>query len=196
MPRLILLNGAPGSGKSTLARRLAADPSATAPLALVLDIDVLRGMLGRWFDTPGEAGMLARQHALAMIHLQLRQGRDVIVPQFLGRIDFVLHLADAAAACGVPFVEIALVSSPDDAASRFRHRSQHPEDQTHRDAAALEADTSDRIPAMYAAMMAVAAARPETHFVESVDGDEAGTHARVVAAIRDAEAAHARPARQ
>ena len=48
VPRLVLINGAPGSGKSTLARRYAQDH----PLTLALDIDRVRGMLGRWLDTP------------------------------------------------------------------------------------------------------------------------------------------------
>jgi len=183
MSRLILINGAPGSGKSTLARRLAADPDATSPLALVVDIDVVRGMLGRWLETPGDAGIRSRQHALAMIDVQLRLGGDAIVPQFLGRIDFVLHLEDAARSHGVPFIEVALVSDPDDAARRFRRRSEQPEDQTHRDAAALESNEDDRIPGMYAAMLNVAAQRPATRFVESVDGDVDGTYARLITAI-------------
>ena len=186
MTRLILINGAPGSGKSTLARRLAADADASTPLALVLDIDVIRGMLGRWTEIPGDAGLLARHHALAMIGVQLRAERDVIVPQFLGRIDFVLQLAQAAHDHRVPFIEIALVSSPDDAARRFRRRSEHPEDQTHRDAAALESGTDDRIPGMYAAMLAVTGLRPATRFVETVDGDEHDTYARLIVAIADA----------
>ncbi|MGC4191063.1 MAG: AAA family ATPase [Thermomicrobiales bacterium] len=186
MARLILINGAPGSGKSTLARRLAADPDITSSLALVLDIDVVRGMLGRWLETPGDAGILARKHALAMIAQQIDAGSDVIVPQFLGRIDFVLLLEAAAAAQGVPFIEIALVSSPDEAARRFRRRSEQPEDQTHRDAAALESGADDRIPGMYDAMLAVTAQRPTTRFVETIDGDHDGTYARLVAAISPA----------
>lgn len=183
MSRIILINGAPGSGKSTLARRLAADPAISPPLTLVLDIDVVRGMLGRWLETPGDAGMLARRHALAMIAQQVDAGSDVIVPQFLGRIDFVLHLEQAAAAQRVPFLEVALVSSPEEAASRFRHRSERPEDQTHRDAAALESGAGERIPGMYAAMLDVAAQRPATRFVETIDGDHDGTYARLAAAL-------------
>ncbi|MGC4105677.1 MAG: hypothetical protein QM753_04875 [Thermomicrobiales bacterium] len=83
----------------------------------------------------------------------------------------------------MPFIEIALVSSPDEAALRFRRRSDQPEDQTHRDAAALESGADDRIPGMYAAMLAVTAQRPATRFVETVDGDHDGTYARLVAAL-------------
>ena len=46
VPRLLLINGLPGSGKSTLAARYVAD----RPLALCLDIDVVRGLFGAWTD--------------------------------------------------------------------------------------------------------------------------------------------------
>lgn len=82
MTRLILINGAPGSGKSTLARMLVDQH----PLALLLDIDTLRGQLGRWSDDPPAAGMAARRLALAMIRIHLVAGHDVVVPQFLFRL--------------------------------------------------------------------------------------------------------------
>ena len=59
------------------------------PLTLVLDIDQVRGMLGRWLDQPTDAGVLARDLALAMARTQLDAGRDVVVPQYLGRLEFV-----------------------------------------------------------------------------------------------------------
>jgi predicted kinase len=60
MPRLVLLNGPPGNGKSTVGRMFAADH----PLALCLDIDQVRAMLGRWRDDATEAGLRARAIAL------------------------------------------------------------------------------------------------------------------------------------
>ncbi len=56
MPRLILVNGLPGSGKSTLARRYGDDHQ----LALALDIDILRSMLGRSLDEPSSVGLAER----------------------------------------------------------------------------------------------------------------------------------------
>ena len=60
MARLVLINGLPSTGKSTLAR-LYADRH---PLTLALDLDVLRGMLGRWLDHPVDAGLRARAMAI------------------------------------------------------------------------------------------------------------------------------------
>lgn len=119
MTRLILLNGLPASGKSTLARRWADE----RPGALALDVDVVRGMLGGWLDDPMDAGRRARGLALAMARVHLAGGRDVIVPQFLGRVDFVLQLAGLAGELGVGFAETVLVVEPQEAVRRFARRT-------------------------------------------------------------------------
>jgi predicted kinase len=80
VPRLILLNGPPGCGKSTLARRYVEDH----PLALNLDIDRIRDLLGRWPDHPHQAGLAARAIALAAARAHLRAGHDVMIPQYVG----------------------------------------------------------------------------------------------------------------
>ena len=85
--RLILLNGAPGVGKSTLAQRYLDDH----PLTLLLDIDAIRVSLGCWQDRD-ESKLLARHLALGLAQAHLRAGYDVIVPQYLGRIEFILAL--------------------------------------------------------------------------------------------------------
>ena len=56
MATLVLLNGPPASGKSTIAARLVGG----RPLALNLDIDVIRSLLGDWKARPPEAGVAAR----------------------------------------------------------------------------------------------------------------------------------------
>ena len=55
VPRLILLNGPPGVGKSTIALLYAQGH----PLALNLDIDLVRRQLGRWTSNPEEPGLPA-----------------------------------------------------------------------------------------------------------------------------------------
>lgn len=168
MARLILINGAPGSGKSTLARMYADDH----PLALALDIDTVRAMLGCWLDEATEAGLIARRMALEMARVQLTSGRDVVIPQFLGRLDFVFALELLCDDVGAKFVEVALLSSPREAADRFVRRSSAPETVEHRDANALleRSGGLSALPDMYNRLLEVIASRPRTRTVVTVDG--------------------------
>ena len=102
VPRLILINGLPGSGKSALGRRYIDDHQ----LALGLDIDVIRSMLGQSLEDSTISGLAARDLARAMALTHLQAGHDVVVCQFLGRLEFVEVLDQLAAATGVPFVEV------------------------------------------------------------------------------------------
>lgn len=169
MPRLLLLNGLPGSGKSTLARRWVDGH----PLALALDVDVVRGLLGAWLDHAGEAGRLARRLALGMAREHLRAGYDVLVPQYLGQLEFLLDLQAVAGEVGVPFVEVVLVVDLVEVVERFARRSARPETAEHRDAWALLAQTGGpaELAAMHRRLLAVVAARPATRAVHVVDGE-------------------------
>jgi predicted kinase len=184
VPRLVLINGAPGSGKSTLARRYVNEH----PLTLALDIDVVRSMLGGWLDQPRQAGLLARRLALAMAEAQLSSGRDVVMPQFLGRLDFVLDLERLCADVGAEFIEVALLSNADDAAWRFTRRSEDPQSQGHRDAAALleRGGGVDGLPQMYARLLDVVAKRPATRIVVTVDGEIEHAYRQLVGHVEDA----------
>lgn len=176
MSRLVLLNGAPASGKSTLARRYADEH----PLVLALDLDVLRGLLGGWLERPADSGVIARRMALALARLSLTDGRDVLVPQFLGRIDFVLQLDELCREVGAEFVEIALLSDPQDAAERFLRRSRESGSGLHRDAAAMQERLGGtaELTVMYARLLDVVARRPGTRTIRTVNGE-------VEAAYRD-----------
>ena len=92
MPRLIVLNGPPAIGKSTLAQRYVEEH----PLALNLDIDSVRRLLGRWQEAPNEAGLLAREMTLTMARVHLGGGHDVVLPQYLGRPAFLQQAEDVA----------------------------------------------------------------------------------------------------
>ena len=171
MALLVLINGAPGSGKSTLARLLVDE----RPLALLLDIDTLRGQLGQWSSNPQAAGMTARRLALAMIRTHLGAHLDVVAPQFLFRAPFILELEQVAAECGAAFVEIALVSSGEEAAARFAARAES-DDPNHQDAMRLQQTAGARpIEELYAAMIDMLRTRPSTQFVESIPEDIDGT---------------------
>lgn len=120
-PRLILINGVPAGGKTTLARAWCARHASGLPLAL--DIDAVRAMLGGWHDDLPAAGLAARELAIAAITVHLGSGRDVVVPQYLRRVEFIERLEATAAGCGAVFVETALLIDAATAAERFQERA-------------------------------------------------------------------------
>lgn len=116
---LLHINGAPGVGKSSLGRRYVGDH----PLALLLDIDEVRSMLGQW-QAHEESKLLARKVAIAMAEAHLREGHDVVVPQYVGRVEFVLPLEGVARRCDARFIEVLLDAPKAVAVERFRSRRQ------------------------------------------------------------------------
>jgi predicted kinase len=172
MPQLVFINGAPGSGKSTLARRLV----GSRPLSLLLDVDTLRGHLGQWRENPGSAGLTARKLALAMARTHLAAGHDVVVPQFIERRGFIGDLRAVAEDTAADFVLVALVSSPEEAASRFTARVGSPES-NHLDAVHLQSAPGARsLEDMYFGMLDLLATYDDVRYVESVPGDIDGTY--------------------
>ena len=115
VPSLTLLNGPPGVGKSTIAQVYVQDH----PLALNLDVDLVRRQLGRWTSHPEGSGERARAIAVAAAGVHLRAGYDVIVPQYLGRVAFIEQLEQVATETGVPFREAVLMTTREEAVRRF-----------------------------------------------------------------------------
>lgn len=130
-PQLILLNGPPGPGKSTLARMVSDD----RPLSLLLDIDEIWTNVGGWWEHE-EAKTLARRLAVVMARAHLSAGFDVVVPQFLGRPEFIVTLEDVARDAEAVFVELLLQVPHGTLVRRFERRRQelastprvHPQD--------------------------------------------------------------------
>ena len=178
---LILLNGPPAGGKSTIAQQFV----DSRPLTLNLDVDVIRGLLGNWLAAPIDAGVAARALALAMAETHLNSGRDVIVPQFLGRVDFLEELAKVAQGAGAEFLEVVLMIDRASALEAFAERRGVPSTQTHRDAAALvdRSNDADPIGAMYDALVRLVEQRPATMQVGVVRGDIARTFERFIEAL-------------
>lgn len=129
--------------------------------------------------------MQARALAIAAASMHLQAGRDVIVPQYLGRVDFILELARLANVVAASFVEIALAAEPADAAERFRLRSDDPQCQTHRDAALLLShDDTAAWSQMRDRLIQVLAARPGTVVIRSSVGEIDQSFAALERALR------------
>lgn len=168
MARLIVLNGPPGIGKSTIAR-LYVDEH---PLALNLDVDRLRDLIGGWRDHAHEAGLRARALALAAARTHLAAGLDVVVPQFVGRPDFLDQLQRLADEVGADFHEIVLLDGKEGALRRFADRSHAAADPDHLDAQEMldRHGGAEQLAAMYERLLEIVAARPSAVVVPTVSG--------------------------
>lgn len=151
---LVLLNGPPAAGKTTVAQRWVNE----RPLALNLDLDDVWLHLGRWSDDLTATGLAARQLALALCQAQLAAHRSVIVPQFLGRPDFIDQLA---AVGGPSFRHLVLLPPLTVVRQRFADRGPHPI-ADHPDASTMAGDLDQ----MYDRLVALAQTRPDAEVIE------------------------------
>lgn len=93
------------------------------PLTLDLDIDRIRDVIASLRDDPSTAGRLARAVALSVARTHLAEGYDVVIPQFLGRAEFLEQVEQLAGNVGAESHEIVLLDSQDNALSRFAERT-------------------------------------------------------------------------
>ncbi len=142
-------------------------------------------MLGRWLDQPTEAGVLARKLAVAMARAHLHADHDVLVPQYLGRLEFIEMLEEVAKEVGATFVEFALISDRDDVVRRFERRSETSSHPGHREAAELQRRSGGReqLAATRDKVLALIAARSATRVIISTDGDIEGAYAELLAGL-------------
>jgi predicted kinase len=164
-----------------LARRYLADH----PLALLVDIDGLRTQLGQW-DRWEESRTVARELALALAEAQLSSGRDVIVPQYLGRIEFIERLDDLARRCGAEFVEVVLVTELTVSIERFRRRRAElePAGTPHPEADVAEAEIEQIVRDAFDRLSAICDRRPAVQRVPA-GADLETTYLALLASISD-----------
>ena len=168
MPRLIHLNGPPGIGKSTLAQLYADDH----PGVLNLDIDLVRTLIGGWRDRFAETGQIVRPVALAMAAAHLRGGRDVILPQFLGRLGEIERFAGVAHDNGAAFCEIAVMDGRRQSLARFYRRGEGDTRGWQQAVRQIVADGGGTalLASMYDQLTGVLAARPQITVLASTEG--------------------------
>ncbi len=168
MPRLILLNGPPGCGKSTLAQMYVEEH----PLALNLDIDVLRRLIGQWRREAPASGLLARAITLSAARTHLAAGHDVVIPQYLGRLEFIEQAERLAGEVGAAFREVVLLDSAQNAIRRFLDRGLATTDPTHVEMQQIVDENGGvgALAEMYDRLLAVVASRPAARVVHTTSG--------------------------
>ena len=177
MARLIVLNGPPAVGKTTLARRYVDDH----PLALNLDIDSVRRLLGRWQDDPNRAGLLARAMTLTMAREHLSSGYDVVLPQYLGNPAFLQQAEAVGVDVGADFFEIVLMDGRDEVVRRFNDRTAGTREPSHLDAARIVAahGGDEALFAMYDRLILLLNARPAAQVIQCPAGAEDEAYRRL-----------------
>jgi hypothetical protein len=129
MPRLIHLNGPSRVGKSTLARRYAEEHAGV----LLLDLDVLAGLIGGWQEDFSAALEMARGHGREIAVRHLHAGYDVVFPQLVTVHDRDPDPAfeNAASAAGATYVQVALLVDDEEHRQRLRDKRPATEVEAH-----------------------------------------------------------------
>lgn len=88
---------------------------------MVVEIDELRTSIDGWrYDDSSK--LVARHMAIEEADRLLRSGTDVVIPQYLGRREFIVELERTAHAVGAQFVEVHLMADPTEVVARFEAR--------------------------------------------------------------------------
>jgi hypothetical protein len=179
VPRLLHLNGPPGIGKSTLAALYA----HRHPGTLNLDIDTLHPLMGGWRDPANRTHEVLRPVALAMAATHLRGGRDVVLPQYLGRLDAIGTFEAAAREERAEFVEVVLLDDRASSLERFDRRDDDSAWGRHNRQAVSDQGGSGFLAEMYDRLLEVVEQRPRAVVVVSEYGAVEDTYDALVRAL-------------
>lgn len=142
-------------------------------------------MLGGWLDDPVTAGVIAREHGLAMAREHLHSGRDVVIPQYLGSTAFLAQSERVAVESGASFCEVVLMCERDEAVRRFTDRTAAAATPNDVEAGRVVESVggADALFLMYDRLLLVIAHRPAAHRIVSVEGDVESTYRAVLCAV-------------
>ncbi len=179
--RFIHLNGPPGIGKSTVAMMYV----DRYPGTLDLDVDLVHQLIGGWQDDDNRTWDVVTPLVRAMAATQLRGGRDVVMPDYLGDLDGISPIADLAVANGAEFREVVLLDDRTASIQRFDRRAAEDSDPwiRHHHRLVGQRGAADVLGKMYDDLVAIAATWPEAIVVPSVEGAAQETFERVMDAM-------------
>ena len=178
MPRLIHLNGPSRVGKSRLARRYGEEHPGT----LVLDIDVLAGLIGGWREDFFGTVRTARGHGRALAQRHLSQGGDVVLPQLVTSHDRDLGFDDVAQAAGAHYLEVVLDADQETLRRRLHRKLPTTDVETHIQALLTDPD-GDLVDRTRNHLAEYLADRPEAVRLDTTDLDEDEAYALLLRVI-------------
>jgi AAA domain len=183
VPSLIHLNGPPGIGKSTLSALYV----NRHPGTLNLDIDNLHQLLGGWQDADAHMHDVLRPLALAMTATHLAGGRDVVLPQYLARVEEIERFERIACEQRANFLEVVLLDEKVASIDRFDSREDTSDWSRHNRRAVTAQGGAVFLAAMYDRLLEVLRRRPAAVVVHSEPGAVEATYALLTQVLAQAE---------
>ena len=140
--------------------------------------------MGAW-ETHEESKLLARLAAIEMARTHLRSGHDVVVPQLLGRPEFIETLEGLAAEVGASFREILVLASNADAFARLQARRAELDRLDIPHPLRTVTVDADQLDATVRTLRSIAAARPATKIIQTNTGDIDGAYRALSEALAE-----------
>lgn len=137
-----------------------------------MDIDRLRVLVGGWRERFAETSEIVRPLALGMAGAHLRGGRDVLMPQFLGRLSEIGRSGAVAHDSGAAFCQIVLMDTKEHALERFHRRGDNDAADWHQHVREVAGRSGGQafLARMYDQLTAVLAARPQATVLTTAAG--------------------------